>query len=131
MQTILNRRVPATPMSLPTLRHATRDALVEAGVGCALFDDSIAVAISEAIGTAIRHAYPGVAGYIDLVVVLDDLGILVVVSDSGVGFGHPPARPGLGLGLGMIDQLSTTSTIDSTSSGTTVVMRFALSDRLP
>jgi serine/threonine-protein kinase RsbW len=118
-------------MSLPTLRHATRDALAEAGVGRTLFDESIAVALSEAIGNAVRHAYPGVAGDIDLAVVLDDLGILVVVSDSGVGVDHPPAQPGLGLGLNVIDQLSTTSTIDSTASGTTVTMRFALSDRLP
>jgi anti-sigma regulatory factor (Ser/Thr protein kinase) len=68
MQTILNRRVPATPMSLPTLRHATRDALVEAGVDSTLFDDSIAVALSEAVGNAVRHAYPNVAGEIDLAV---------------------------------------------------------------
>ena len=120
-------------MSLPTLRHATRDALAEAGVGRTLFDESIAVALSEAIGNAVRHAYPGVAGDIDLAVILDDLGILVVVSDSGVGVDHPPAQPGLGLGLGLnvIDQLSTTSTIDSTTNGTTVTMRFALPDRLP
>ena len=118
-------------MSLPTLRHATRDALVEAGVGCTLFDDSIAVALSEAVGNAVRHAYPTGAGEIDLAVILDDLGILVIVSDSGVGVHHPPAQPGLGLGLNVIDQLSTTSIIDSTSSGTTVTMRFALPDRLP
>lgn len=131
MQTILNRREPATPTSLPTLRHATRHALVEAGVGCALFDDSIAMALSEAVGNAVRHAYPDAAGDIDLAVILDDLGILVIITDSGVGCDHPPAQPGLGLGLTMIDQLSTTSMIDSTSSGTTVTMRFALSDRLP
>lgn len=113
-------------MSLPTLRHATRDALVEAGVGRTLFDESIAVALSEAVGNAVRHAYPDVPGEIALAVIHDDLGILVIVSDSGVGVDHPPAQPGLGLGLDMIDQLSTTSTIDSTSSGTTVTMRFAL-----
>jgi anti-sigma regulatory factor (Ser/Thr protein kinase) len=117
-------------MSLPTLRHATHDALVEAGVGGTLFDESIAVALSEAVGNAVRHAYPDVAGDIDLAVILDSLGILVIVSDSGVGLDHPPAQPGLGLGLNMIEQLSTTSTIDTTSTGTTVTMRFALSDRL-
>jgi len=131
VQTILNQRVPATPMSLPTLRHATRDALVDAGVGCTLLEDSIAVALSEAVGNAVLHAYPNGAGDIDLAVVLDDLGILVIVTDSGVGCDHTPAQPGLGLGLNLIDQLSTTSTIDSTSSGTTVTMRFALSDRFP
>ena len=131
MQTILDQRVPATPMSLPTLRHATRDALVDAGVGGTLFDDSIALALSEAVGNAVRHAYPELAGDIDLAVIVDDLGILVIVTDSGVGLDHPPAQPGLGLGLNVIEQLSTTSTIDSTSSGTTVSMRFALSERLP
>ena len=89
------------------------------------------MALSEAVGNAVRHAYPDVSGDIDLAVILDDLGILVIVSDRGVGFDHPSAQPGLGLGLNVIDQLSTTSTIDSTSSGTTVTMRFALSDRLP
>jgi anti-sigma regulatory factor (Ser/Thr protein kinase) len=118
-------------MSLPTLRHATRDALDEASVDRTLFDESIAVALSEAIGNAVRHAYPDAAGDIDLAVILDDLGILVIVTDNGVGVDHPPAQPGLGLGLTMIDRLSTTSTIDSTSNGTTVTMRFALSDRLP
>jgi hypothetical protein len=66
-----------------------------------------------------------------LAVILDDLGILVIVSDSGVGVDHPPVQPGLGLGFNVIDQLSTTSTIDSTTSGTTVTMRFALSNHLP
>jgi len=131
VQTILNQREPATRMSLPMLRHAARDALVDAGVGGTLFDESIAVALSEAVGNAVRHAYPDATGDIDLAVILDDLGILVIVSDSGVGCDHPPAQPGLGLGLNLIDQLSTTSTIDSTTSGTTVTMRFALSDRLP
>jgi anti-sigma regulatory factor (Ser/Thr protein kinase) len=131
VQTIFNSRVLATPMSLPTLRHATREALVGAGVGCSLFDESIAVALSEAVGNAVRHAYPDIAGEIDLAVILDDLGILVIVSDSGVGVDHPSAQPGLGLGLNLIGQLSTTCKIDSTSAGTTVIMRFALSDRLP
>jgi len=123
--TILTRRLPATPMALPTIRSAARVALVEAGVAGALFDESIALALTEAVGNAVRHAYPHVAGAIDVAVILDDLGVLVVVADVGVGVDHPPAQPGLGLGLDLIDQLSTTSTIDSTSDGTTVTMRFA------
>lgn len=118
--------MPATPASLPTIRHAARDALVEAGVGRTLVDDSIALALSEAVGNAVRHAYPGAAGQIEVAVIHDDLGILVVVSDAGVGMGHPTARPGMGVGLGLIDQLSTASEIESTTGGTTVTMRFAL-----
>lgn len=83
--------------------------------------------LSEAVGNAVRHAYPDIAGEIDVTVIVDDVGVLVVVADVGVGLDHPTAQPGLGLGLDLIEQLSTASTIDSTSDGTTVTLRFARS----
>lgn len=92
-----------------------------------LFDESIAIALSEAVGNAICHAYPDMAGEVDVAVILDDLGVWIIVADGGVGVDHPPAHAGLGLGLNLIDQLSSASTVDSTSDGTTVTMRFARS----
>lgn len=126
VETILTRRMPATLVSLPTLRHAARDALLQAGVRRSVFDESISVALTEAVGNVVRHAYPDADGDIEVAVVHDDLGILVVVSDTGVGIDHPPAHPGLGLGLGLIERLSTESAVDSTAEGTTVTMRFSL-----
>jgi anti-sigma regulatory factor (Ser/Thr protein kinase) len=112
---------------LPTFRGAARDALLKAGVTGGLFDESIAIALSEAVGNAIRHAYPDMAGDVDVAVFLDDLGVWIIVADGGVGVDHPPAQVGLGRGLNLIDRLSSASTVESTSDGTTVTMRFARS----
>ena len=129
MGTILRLRLAAVPTSLPEARHAVLAALDDAAVGDAVNRSSVALAVSEAFGNAVRHAYVDdpASQVVDVAVVTDDRGVTITVADRGIGCAraHNGGGRGLGLGLKLIDQLATTSTIDSTSDGTTVTMRFA------
>ena len=55
---IVKQRLPAKPASLRVARHATTDALTQAGVVDHELLAAIALAVSEAFGNAVRHAYP-------------------------------------------------------------------------
>ena len=122
--TILSRRWPATARSLPDARHATTDALTQAGGVNDQLLAAIALAVSEAFGNAVLHAYPGTVGDVDLTIDYDDPDVSITVSDTGVGINRPTQEPGLGLGLQLIAALTTTWTIDSDATGTTLTMRF-------
>ena len=124
MPTILSRRWPATAASLPAARHATIDTLTQAGVKNRQLLTTIALAVSEAFGNAVRHAYPTAAGDVE-VTVEHHLGeITVTVSDTGVGINHGTHNPGLGLGLQLMDALTKRWTIGSDSVGTTITLVF-------
>jgi serine/threonine-protein kinase RsbW len=128
VDTILRVRLAAVPKSLPAARHAVLAVLDHAAVGDAVDRSSVALAVSEAFANAVRHAYVDPASSeVDVTVVTDEHGITITVADSGIGFERARAGGGHGLGLGLklIDQLATTSTIDSTPDGTSVTMRFA------
>jgi anti-sigma regulatory factor (Ser/Thr protein kinase) len=92
------------------------------------FDEvTVSLAVTEAVANVVLHAYPTGGG--DVTVTVDTVGddLVVVVSDSGVG-GHSfqsSGQAGLGLGLALIRELSTSATIAPTSEGTAVTMRFA------
>ena len=122
--TILSRRWPATARSLPDARRATIDVLTRAGAVDDQLLAAIALAVSEAFGNAVLHAYPDAVGDIDLTVDYDNGDISVAVSDTGVGINRPTQAAGLGLGLQLIGALTTTWTVDSDAAGTTVTMRF-------
>lgn len=124
MPTILSRRWPATARSLPEARHATIDALTQAGVRDPKFLGTIALAVSEAVGNAVRHAYPLNTGDVDLTIERDHDEISITVKDTGVGIDHEPDHPGLGIGLQLIGTLTTTSTIHSDATGTTLTLGF-------
>jgi anti-sigma regulatory factor (Ser/Thr protein kinase) len=121
---ILNRRWPATAKSLPDARHATIDALTRTGVVNRQLLAAIALALSEAFGNAVRHAYPDAVGDVHVSVDSGTNEISVTVADTGVGIARPTQEPGLGLGLQLIDALTTTRMIDSDPTGTTLTMRF-------
>ena len=122
--TILSRRWPATARSLPDARHATTDALTQAGVVNDQLLAAIVLAMSEAFGNAVRHAYPDAVGDVDLTIDYDDRDVSIRVSDTGVGIDCPTPEPGLGLGLQLIGALTTTWKIDSDATATTLTMRF-------
>lgn len=121
---ILSRRWPATARSLPDARRATIDALTQAGVVNDQLLAAIALAVSEAFGNAVLHAYPGAVGDVDLTIDYDDTDVIITVSDTGVGMNRPTQAPGLGLRLQLIGALTTTRMIDSGATGTTLTMRF-------
>src|SRR5690242_7245929 len=85
------------------------------------------LAVTEACGNVVRHAYPG--GHGDLLCECEatDDEITIRVSDWGIGTDHPSAQPGLGLGIPLIEQLSD-HTAQSHSLGVTMRdMRFTRS----
>lgn len=88
---------------------------------------AVSLAVTEAIANVVLHAYPTGHGHVTVTADIVEDELVVVVSDSGVG-GHSfqsSGQAGLGLGLALIRELSTSATIVPTGEGTTVTMQFA------
>jgi serine/threonine-protein kinase RsbW len=122
----LNETYEASPTSVAQARSRLADFAVAAG---ATDDqvDAVRLAASEAMTNAVLHAYRGQPGsiYVNAAVVFGELRILI--SDDGCGPEPRADRPGLGLGLGLISQLSDHFAIVSRASGGTEVrIRFNL-----
>ena len=125
MVLLLRERLGAQPASLPRIRHAATAALAEIGISDREFLGGVALALSEAVGNVIQHAYPNGAGDIDVSMLSNDHEIVITVADSGVGIDNAADSPGLGIGLQLIGRIATTWTISSDASGTAITMRFA------
>jgi len=120
----LNQTYSATPGSVTVARSRVADFAVAAGAAPTEVD-AIRLAVSEAMTNAVLHAYRGGPGsiYVNAAVVAGELWILI--SDDGCGLQPRADRPGLGLGLGLISQVSDDFAIVSRASGGTEVrMRF-------
>jgi anti-sigma regulatory factor (Ser/Thr protein kinase) len=128
---IVKQRLPAKPASLRLARHATTDALAQAGVVDHDLLAAIALAVNETFGNAVRHAYPDAPGDVDLMVEYGATQISVTVADTGVGINRPPRDPGLGLGVQLIGDLTNAWTVDSDGTGTTVCLRFDTNPAAP
>jgi len=110
-------------------RHEVRDALG----GMALDAAAIALAVSEAVTNAVIHAYrdrdpADEPGRVRLTLEVDAHGVLVVVDDDGVGMSPRPDSPGFGVGLPLIANLCDDFAIYQRAGGTSVQMRFGLTD---
>jgi anti-sigma regulatory factor (Ser/Thr protein kinase) len=117
----LELELPAQPRSVASARHAVEDLCS----GEALDHQAVAIAVSEAVTNSVIHAYPaGVDGRVRLVATLQPASLVITVADRGRGMTARADRPGLGVGLDLIAQLSNGVEIDDRSSGTTVTMRF-------
>jgi stage II sporulation protein AB (anti-sigma F factor) len=126
----LNETYEATPDSVAHARARLAEFAAAAGAGATKVD-AVRLATSEAMTNCVLHAYPGGQGEIHLnaAVVEDELRILI--SDSGRGLAPRADGPrlGLGLGLGLISQVSDDFTIVSRASGGTEVrIRFNLAE---
>jgi anti-sigma regulatory factor (Ser/Thr protein kinase) len=89
--------------------------------------DAVRLAASEALTNSVLHAYRGGPGliYVNAAVASGELWILV--SDDGCGLKARADRPGLGLGLGLISEVSDDFAILSRATGGTEVrIRFNL-----
>jgi anti-sigma regulatory factor (Ser/Thr protein kinase) len=88
---------------------------------------SIAVAVSEAVGNVVRHAYPGEGnGRVEVEAQLDASCIAVSVSDGGSGMRARADRDHNGMGLPVIGRLADGVTVVSDDGGTRLTMRFEL-----
>jgi two-component sensor histidine kinase len=119
-------KLPPERDSVTVARHRVT-ALAE-DVGAPV--DEVALAISEAVGNAVVHAFRGGRSGTILVSARADRSELVVtVADDGVGMLPDLENSGLGLGSTLIAQFSTAAKFESSDAGTTVTMTFELASQ--
>jgi anti-sigma regulatory factor (Ser/Thr protein kinase) len=114
----------AEPETVPRARRAVTDFAQGAGADSRQVD-AVRLASSEAITNAVAHAYRDRPGpvYVTAAVVEGELWVLI--ADDGCGLEPRTDRPGLGLGLGLISQVSDDlAIVPRASGGTEVRMRF-------
>jgi serine/threonine-protein kinase RsbW len=113
--------LPATPESVPRARHAAVRLARKAGAA----GSNVAMAVSEAVGNAVQHAYRDGDGRIGFAGRVERGRVVFEVTDRGVGIRPNPASPGLGLGMSLIGLVADELRIDGGPDGTTVEMSFA------
>jgi serine/threonine-protein kinase RsbW len=122
----LNETYEAAPGCVAEARSRLADFAADAGATPEQVE-AVRLAASEAMTNSVLHAYRGEPGsiYVNAAVVSGELWILV--SDDGCGLKPRADRPGLGLGLGLISQVSDDFAIVSRAAGGTEVrIRFNL-----
>ena len=125
----LSESAPAAPASVSWARQIVGDFASAAGLAGQRLED-IRLATSEAASNAIAYAYDDVPGEIHVIAAVVSQELWLVVADDGAGMrARPSETRGLGLGLGLMAQLSDALTILARSSGGVEVrMRFDLGD---
>jgi anti-sigma regulatory factor (Ser/Thr protein kinase) len=114
---------PALPESSPKLRRALRTFLASVRVEGDRADD-VVLAVGEAAGNAIEHAYRGHEGSVELRAYVAEQQLVVEVRDRGRWRmdGDPERGRGLGIMRALVDRVS----IESTRAGTNVRLELAL-----
>jgi anti-sigma regulatory factor (Ser/Thr protein kinase) len=123
--------LPATVESLRRVRHAV-EGFAEALDASPTAIGNVKIAVTEACSNVVVHAYPGHVGMVEVEAKYEDHNLVVWVRDYGRGITQPSARPGLGIGLGLMASVSDVfEAYPGFLRGTTVVMRFELDERQP
>jgi serine/threonine-protein kinase RsbW len=113
--------LPAAPRSVRKAREAIAELAQEVGAPV----DDVRLAVSEAVGNAVSHAFRGTdPGTVRLLAAVEGGRLVVTVSDDGTGMRPNPDTKGMGMGIPLITKLSLDARFDSTDSGTTVSMTF-------
>ncbi len=121
--TELRLELPPEPTSVPRARHAVSELAGKLGAEI----DSVALAVSEAVGNAVLHGFRGrKGGRISVRAGPVETDLVVVVADDGVGMVPHVESRGLGMGTSLITRMATEARFQSSHRGTTVTMRFAL-----
>jgi anti-sigma regulatory factor (Ser/Thr protein kinase) len=113
-------RLPATPISVPTMRRSLRAVLAESGLREEELYDLL-LAACEAATNAIEHAQQPTVPYVDVLVDVMDGQVVIVVRDHGRWRDGPPT-PHRGRGLSLMRDLADTA-VDPLPNGTTVTIR--------
>jgi anti-sigma regulatory factor (Ser/Thr protein kinase) len=114
----LRESYPATPESVPLIRHAVTDYAKAVGVAEHRLDD-VRLAVSEAVTNVVLHAYRDGPGEVHVAARAVGGELWVLVADSGCG-PHTPARsPGVGWGLALITAASDEFTLLERAEGGT------------
>jgi PAS domain S-box-containing protein len=119
-------RIPADPLRVPSIRRGVRRFAAALGAP----EPSLAnlsLAVTEAVTNAVLHAYVDLdPGEVTVLAQAAPDEVIVAVLDDGRGMQPRPDSPGLGMGLPMIGQLTTSVDIrERPAGGTEVRMRFA------
>ena len=120
---------PAVAESIPRARLAVTQFATRSGIVSELLEE-IRLVVNEAVTNAVRHAYPEPTGTdaFHVTAALAGNELWVLVADDGCGYQTPSRRPGLGLGLTLIGQLSEEYVITQRATGGTELrMRFPIS----
>jgi anti-sigma regulatory factor (Ser/Thr protein kinase) len=103
-----------------------RDALAKLARRVGARVDDVKIAVSEAVGNAVVHAYRGdVRGPIRVTGRYKRGRLLVTVADQGIGMTPHPGTPGLRVGIPLITKLCDDVRFTSSEEGTVVSMSFA------
>lgn len=117
---------PANPASVAIARHALTAFAAGAGADHRQVE-AVRLAVSEAVTNAVLHAYRDDAGEVHVTAALVCAELWVLIGDDGCGLQPRADRPGLGLGLAIISQVSDEmAVVPRAGGGTEVRMRFAL-----
>ena len=114
----------AEPETVPRARRAMSDFARAAGADSRQID-AVRLASSEAITNAVTHAYREQPGPVYVTAALVEGKLWILIADDGCGLEPRTDRPGLGLGLGLISQVSDDlAIVPRAGGGTEVRMRF-------
>jgi len=117
---------PAAAASVPQARQALVSLASRAGASEEQVE-AVRLASSEALTNVVQHAYGGGEGSIHVASAVTDDELWVLIADDGCGLEPRADRPGLGLGLGLIAQVSDElAIVPRAGGGTEVRMRFNL-----
>jgi serine/threonine-protein kinase RsbW/stage II sporulation protein AB (anti-sigma F factor) len=104
---------PAVAGSVPRIRATMMRAARSLGADERM-TKRIALAVSEAATNAVLHAYPDRRpGVLHASLAVCDSGVELVVADDGIGLTPRRDSPGLGMGLGIIAEVSDGLEIES------------------
>ena len=110
--------------SVAAARHAIADLARRMGAQV----DDVKIAVSEAVGNAVVHAYRGVPpGPISVRARRERGRLLVIVADEGIGMTPDPSNPGLRVGIPLITKICDDVRFTSSDEGTVVSLSFATS----
>jgi serine/threonine-protein kinase RsbW len=124
---VVARSVPAIPENVSALRHAVTDLVVRAGCSEQARGD-VALAVGEACGNVVMHAYPpGETGPLIVEARIIDREVEVIVTDMGRGMVPRPDSRGLGLGLPLMTTLAKTLAIADGDGGRGCAVRMLFS----
>jgi anti-sigma regulatory factor (Ser/Thr protein kinase) len=122
----LNETYEASPGSVADGRAKLADFAANAGATPSQID-AVRLAASEAMTNSVLHAYSGGPGLIHVNAAVASGDLWILISDDGCGLRPRANRSGLGLGLGLISEVSDDFAIVSRATGGTEVrIRFNL-----
>jgi stage II sporulation protein AB (anti-sigma F factor) len=115
--------LPSEPGSARVARNAVGALAHRLGVAA----DDVMIAVSEAVGNAIVHAYRGGRDGVIRVFARPERGrLLVTVEDEGIGMAPNPTTQGLRVGIPLITKVCDDVRFVSSDDGTVVSMSFSI-----